>query len=75
MCLFSPLCKNDEEEAAIRGFTDNQHASKESGQQTTRVDMLLYLSRKEFQKLLVRNLPRILGLLRSPKKLRLSGQN
>ena len=51
MCLFSPLCKNDEEEAAIRGFTDNRHASKESRQQTTRVDMLLYLSRKEFQKL------------------------
>ena len=29
ICLFSPLCKNDEEEAAIRGFTDKQHASKE----------------------------------------------
>ena len=50
VCLFSPLCKNDEEEAEIRGFTNNQHPSKESQQQTTRVDMLLYLSRKEFQK-------------------------
>ena len=68
ICLFSPLCKNDEEEAAIRGFTDNQHASKESRQQTTRVDMLLYLSRKEFQKLVVRNLTGILGLSKSPKK-------
>jgi len=38
--VFSPLCKNDEEEAAIRGFTDNQHASKKLRQQTTRVDML-----------------------------------
>ena len=30
MCLFSPLCKNDQEEAAIRGFTDSKHASKET---------------------------------------------
>jgi len=46
MCLFRPLCKNDDEEGAIRGFNDNQHASKESQQQTTRVDATVFKQKR-----------------------------